>query len=207
MHYVTEDELREAYAREAFGSYELPEDARLTPGARQFLIDFRVSFEADASRAGSRVRPHEGPGATHREDGVGLDALVYDANLLGARLRLLARRTLGVNNTVAREAEGIGRKWQEACVAGDLADGEQEPGQCESPLGPAPVPALDAGIHPVFFEMACVHAQIGRYARSWAGAQEEMGPTEARVVRCWLADAACACALLEGAIARAEGEV
>lgn len=47
MHYVTEDELREAYGACPFEKYELPEGARLTPSARQFLIDFRIEFEDD----------------------------------------------------------------------------------------------------------------------------------------------------------------
>lgn len=44
MFYVTENELRGAYNREHFSSYTLPEDAKLTPSARQFLIDFHIDF-------------------------------------------------------------------------------------------------------------------------------------------------------------------
>ncbi len=44
MFYVTENELRSAYNREHFSSYTLPEDAKLTPSARQFLIDFHIDF-------------------------------------------------------------------------------------------------------------------------------------------------------------------
>lgn len=207
MHYVTEDELREAYGTCPFEKYKLPEDARLTPSARQFLIDFRIEFEGDERGP----KPHGEARGIHvsprREPTVDLGALVFDANLLGARLRLLARRALGVDNTVARRTERVGRLWQEARIASDLvtADGHADP--AGGPPGPTPVPTFDAGIHPVFFEMASVHAQIGRYARSWARAKESLGPDEARVVSAWVSEATTMCELLEEAISNAEEEV
>ena len=70
MHYVTEDELREAYGACPFEKYELPEGARLTPSARQFLIDFRIEFEDDeqgprprGDKRGAHGRPHRKPAA------------------------------------------------------------------------------------------------------------------------------------------------
>lgn len=44
MRFITEDDLRTLYQKQPFEFFELPEKARLTPGARQFLIDFRISF-------------------------------------------------------------------------------------------------------------------------------------------------------------------
>ena len=207
MHYVTEDELREAYGTRPFEKYELPRDARLTPSARQFLIDFRIEFEGDEQGPKSHGETRGTHGRPHREPTVDLGALVFDANLLGARLRLLARRALGVDNTVARRTERVGRVWQEARVASDLVtgDGHADPGG--GPPGPAPVPTFDAGIHPVFFEMASVHAQIGRYARSWARAKQGLGPDEARVASAWVGEATTVCELLEEAISNAEEEV
>lgn len=42
MKFITEADLRDLYRKEAFHSYQIPEGARLTPGARQFLADKRI---------------------------------------------------------------------------------------------------------------------------------------------------------------------
>ena len=55
--------------------------------------------------------------------------------------------------------------------------------------------------------MACVHAQIGRYVRSWARAKEGLGPDEARIAAAWVGEATTVCELLEEAIGNAEEEV
>lgn len=39
MKFITEDELRDLYKIQPFMDYDLPEGERLTPGARQFLLD------------------------------------------------------------------------------------------------------------------------------------------------------------------------
>ncbi|MEG6617395.1 cobalamin adenosyltransferase [Peptococcaceae bacterium 1198_IL3148] len=44
MKFITEMELRDLYKREPFTSYVLEPDARITPGARQFLMDRRVTL-------------------------------------------------------------------------------------------------------------------------------------------------------------------
>lgn len=54
MRFITEDELRLIYRSEAFDRYELPADSRLTPGARQFLVDYRVEI-VDASQPVKRT--------------------------------------------------------------------------------------------------------------------------------------------------------
>lgn len=204
MHYVTEDELREAFAAAPFGRYELPEGSRLTPGARQFLIDFRIAFGPEASprgEAGSVGAPRG------TEDGCELGALVHDANLLGAGLRLLARRSLGVDNSVAREAESLGRRWQVAGSPQDLVLGGE--GDATAPELPpqAPAPPFDAGVHPVYFEMSCAHAQLGRFARTWGRAQEGAGPQEARVIAAWLRELSGMCETLRASVERAGREV
>lgn len=42
MRFITERELREQFASGAPSSYEVPADARLTPAARQYLMDLRL---------------------------------------------------------------------------------------------------------------------------------------------------------------------
>lgn len=80
MHYVTEDELREAYGACPFEKYELPEGARLTPSARQFLIDFRIEFEDDEQGPrprGDRCTPTN-PRPVSRQDLVNLYRDAYN---------------------------------------------------------------------------------------------------------------------------------
>jgi ethanolamine utilization cobalamin adenosyltransferase len=47
MKFITEDDLRILFRREPFTSYDIPEGSRLTPGARQFLMDKKVSISDD----------------------------------------------------------------------------------------------------------------------------------------------------------------
>ncbi len=44
MKFITEDELRHKYSREEFTEITLAPDERLTPGARQFLIDIGMDM-------------------------------------------------------------------------------------------------------------------------------------------------------------------
>ena len=39
MHFITENELRQKYRGQSFEGFEVPPDCKLTPGARQFLLD------------------------------------------------------------------------------------------------------------------------------------------------------------------------
>ena len=47
MRFITEMELRDLYKREPFAIYILRADTKITPGARQFLVDKRVKLEPD----------------------------------------------------------------------------------------------------------------------------------------------------------------
>ncbi|KGK85067.1 ethanolamine utilization cobalamin adenosyltransferase [Desulfosporosinus sp. HMP52] len=44
MKFITEMELRDLYRREPFTTYSLEPDTKITPGARQFLVDRRVTL-------------------------------------------------------------------------------------------------------------------------------------------------------------------
>lgn len=53
MKYITEEELRDLYRKEPFTNYHLESGVRLTPGARQFLLDKGMSdFESDLCSKG-----------------------------------------------------------------------------------------------------------------------------------------------------------
>lgn len=44
MKFITEMELRDLYKKESFATYVLEPDIKITPGARQFLVDRRVTL-------------------------------------------------------------------------------------------------------------------------------------------------------------------
>lgn len=54
MHFITEDELRQAFQEAPFERYELSKQYRLTPGARGFLFDRRIPI-IDLDAPPSRV--------------------------------------------------------------------------------------------------------------------------------------------------------
>ncbi|WP_143320274.1 hypothetical protein [Clostridium sp. HBUAS56010] len=45
MKFITEDDLRILFKKEPFTVYDLSEGVRLTPGARQFLVDKKIAFQ------------------------------------------------------------------------------------------------------------------------------------------------------------------
>lgn len=58
MKFITEIELRDLYKTNPFATYQLQPNARLTPGAKQFLTDKRVRIEeAAATQASSKDQP------------------------------------------------------------------------------------------------------------------------------------------------------
>jgi ethanolamine utilization cobalamin adenosyltransferase len=63
MKFVTEMELRDSYGREPYAAYIIEKDTRLTPGARQFLIDRGVEIidkcaqPIKATNTGAAVKP------------------------------------------------------------------------------------------------------------------------------------------------------
>lgn len=48
MHFVTEHELRTTYQKEAFTQFCLKNQVRLTPGAKQFLLDKKIRIVSEA---------------------------------------------------------------------------------------------------------------------------------------------------------------
>ncbi|WP_124065826.1 hypothetical protein [Clostridium sp. E02] len=61
MKFITEDDLRILFRKEPFVSYELQKETRLTPGARQFLMDKKVSL-CEEMEVGTqkRKKPEQG---------------------------------------------------------------------------------------------------------------------------------------------------
>lgn len=202
MHYVTEDQLREAYAKKPFQSYEVPSDARLTPSARQFLIDFRIDFDS-GDEVGHIAALGHAETKNEKAHKQAINQLVEDARLLGAKLRLLARRSLGIDNHIARAADDLGSRWQGANSVNDFAgDGSNKYAEPHSPK-PAPMPPMDVMVHPIYFEMAELHAEIGACARRWLAVRKDVEPSQKPALDAWLTEASGMCDEFEAAINKA----
>lgn len=172
MFYVTENELRGAYNREHFSSYMLPEDAKLTPSARQFLIDFHIDFNEGygAARGNADTSAHDSAAAAARAEDA-LASFYDDIAVLGARLRMLGRSALGIENDIAHVCDTLGTLWQNHTDLGGLLSECEAAGEA---LAVPVLPPLSAAVHPLYYEMALLEAELARTQRFWAQAAGEM---------------------------------
>ena len=172
MFYVPENELRGAYNREHFSSYTLPEDAKLTPSARQFLIDFHIDFnEGYGAASGTAGTAVADPALAAARAENALASFYDDIVVLGARLRMLGRNALGIENDIAHVCDALGTLWQNHTDLGGLLSECETAGEVPS----APVlPPLSAAVHPLYYEMALLDAELARTQRFWVQAASEM---------------------------------
>lgn len=172
MFYVTENELRGAYNREHFSSYMLPEDAKLTPSARQFLIDFHIEFNEGygAACGNADASAHDSAAAAARAEDA-LASFYDDIAVLGARLRMLGRNALGIENDIAHVCDTLGTLWQNHTDLGGLLSECEAAGEA---LAVPVLPPLSAALHPLYYEMALLEAELARTQRFWAQAAGEM---------------------------------
>lgn len=172
MFYVTENELRGAYNREHFSSYTLPEDAKLTPSARQFLIDFHIDFnEGYGAACGNADTSAHDPAAAAARAEDALASFYDDIAVLGARLRMLGRNALGIENDIAHVCDTLGALWQNHTDLGGLLSECEAAGEA---LAVPVLPPLSAAVHPLYYEMALLEAELARTQRFWAQAAGEM---------------------------------
>lgn len=172
MFYVTENELRGAYNREHFSSYTLPEDAKLTPSARQFLIDFHIDFnEGYGAACGNADTSAHDPAAAAARAEDALASFYDDIAVLGARLRMLGRNALGIENDIAHVCDTLGTLWQNHTDLGGLLS---ECKAADEALAAPVLPPLSAAVHPLYYEMALLEAELARTQRFWAQAAGEM---------------------------------
>lgn len=176
MHYVTEEELRRAWGEGPFERYALKPGDRLTPSARQFLVDFRVGLDdPGATQVRGDLSASAAPGPD-RCDGVPSVAVA------GARCRLAARRALGVDNGCSRILDEVGSAW---------IDGTEAPvPPCDRAATTAVLP-LDGAVNPLFFELDLLRCQLEAVAPRWEWAGLPCRAHEARALADHLA-AACA---------------
>lgn len=172
MFYVTENELRGAYNREHFSSYMLPEDAKLTPSARQFLIDFHIDFnEGYGAACGNADASAHDPAAAAARAEDALASFYDDIAVLGARLRMLGRNALGIENDIAHVCDTLGTLWQNHTDLGGLLSECEAAGEV---LAVPVLPPLSAAVHPLYYEMALLDVELARTQRFWAQAAGEM---------------------------------
>ena len=172
MFYVTENELRGAYNREHFSSYTLPEDAKLNPSARQFLIDFHIDFnEGYGAACGDADTSVHDPAAAAARAEDALASFYDDIAVLGARLRMLGRNALGIENDIAHVCDTLGTLWQNHTDLGGLLSECEAAGEA---LAVPVLPPLSAAVHPLYYEMALLEAELARTQRFWAQAAGEM---------------------------------
>ena len=183
MFYVTENELRGAYNREHFSSYTLPEDAKLTPSARQFLIDFHIDFnEGYGAASGTAGTAVADPALAAARAENALASFYDDIVVLGARLRMLGRNALGIENDIAHVCDALGTLWQNHTDLGGLLSECETAGEVPS----APVlPPLSAAVHPLYYEMALLDAELARTQRFWVQAASEMTTEGHNSVDAW----------------------
>lgn len=172
MFYVTENELRGAYNQEHFSSYTLPEDAKLTPSARQFLIDFHIDFNEGygAARGNADTSAHDPAAAAARAEDA-LASFYDDIAVLGARLRMLGRNALGIENDIAHVCDTLGTLWQNHTDLGGLLSECEAAGEA---LAVPVLPPLSAAVHPLYYEMALLDVELARTQRFWTQAAGEM---------------------------------
>ena len=205
MFYVTENELRGAYNRDHFSSYTLPEDAKLTPSARQFLIDFHIDFDEGYGSASGTARAAAADpalAAARAEDA--LASFYDDIAVLGARLRMLGRNALGIENDIARVCDTLGTLWQNHTDLGGLLSECEAVG--EVPAAPV-LPPLSAAVHPLYYEMALLEAELARTHRFWAQAASEMPAEGHASVDAWAQSVVHCRACLATCLEKVAGEV
>lgn len=172
MFYVTENELRGAYNREHFSSYMLPEDAKLTPSARQFLIDFHIDFnEGYGAACGNADASAHDPAVAAARAEDALASFYDDIAVLGARLRMLGRNALGIENDIAHVCDTLGTLWQNHTDLGGLLSECEAAGEA---LAVPVLPPLSAAVHPLYYEMALLEVELARKQRFWAQSAGEM---------------------------------
>lgn len=120
MKFITEDDLRILFRREPFTAYDLPAGTRLTPGARQFLVDKKIPISDDPMMV---KRKNEKPaekkeGAPEKEicrDRFLLKKKTLQAQFLETGLELLNRDVLLAEQIFAleRKLSDLGKEGRE----------------------------------------------------------------------------------------------
>ncbi|WP_303861912.1 hypothetical protein [Alkalibaculum bacchi] len=200
MHYITEGELRDRYAHQPYSTYELPPDAKLTPSAKQFLNDFRITFNTNTESKSSNIIDNQAELSVAKSQYIDVDALLVDTHLLGSELRLFSRNALSIDNVLAYSCDELGKRWVGARVVSDFAaDGSNKVIDPALPEN-TPLPLLDARIHPIYFEASVLYMKIAKYIGVWKNAKTHVASSDLEAVSAWICEASGICGKLSEAI-------
>lgn len=100
MKFITEDVLRDLYKKRPFTSYEIEEGIRLTPGARQFLLDRGIDLYSQLQQSGEKSSECEC---------INLPA-ARKLKTLEAQFFVTGQEMIGLNISTAQELIGMGRR-------------------------------------------------------------------------------------------------
>jgi len=120
MKFITEDDLRILFRREPFTTYDLPAGTRLTPGARQFLVDKKIPISDDPMMVKRKnekpaEKKEEAPEKEICRDRFLLKKKALQAQFLETGLELLNRDVLLAEQIFAleRKLSDLGKEGRE----------------------------------------------------------------------------------------------
>lgn len=120
MKFITEDDLRILFRREPFTAYDLPAGTRLTPGARQFLVDKKIPISDDPMMVKRKnekpaEKKEEAPEKEICRDRFLLKKKTLQAQFLETGLELLNRDVLLAEQIFAleRKLSDLGKEGRE----------------------------------------------------------------------------------------------
>lgn len=123
MKFITEMELREIYGKEPFTTFVLAKDTRITPGARQFLVDRRVTLSAALPGNEGGISQEE-PGPVRWEKKPGSQSLLRKMEKTESLFLLMAAELMYFGGAIlAQEVLALGRYFQKV----RRAEQEQRP--------------------------------------------------------------------------------
>ena len=129
MKFITEEDLRDLYKKQPFTDYDLKKGERLTPGARQFLVDRGVDMydrndplavlntQKDKVKAEQSAKPGESSGCRN------MKKLCGRMKALHSLFLLTARELLDTDLCLSQQLTGLSRHF---AALGSLTDGKTE---------------------------------------------------------------------------------
>lgn len=110
MKFITEDDLRILFRKEPFTAYDLPVGTRLTPGARQFLVDKKISITDDPMTAKQKsIKPAEKKEAAPEKE-ICKDHFLLRKKTLQAQFLEVGLELLGRDVLLAEQVFDLERK-------------------------------------------------------------------------------------------------
>lgn len=112
MKFITEMELREVYRREPFTTYVMEPDTRITPGARQFLVDRRVTLAETQPSDEEKANP-DSPRQVQVEKTRCSQRLLRKMERMESLFLWMAAELIGSGETIlSEEVLALGRYFQ-----------------------------------------------------------------------------------------------